>query len=150
MFKSAILVTSLLLGVSAPGIDTHAQACGFSINTIFVEDGEGKPIRNAHLIVSRKDPNDDYNPHFTEVSKAYWSEERNAHVYQHGLCGSHRDLILRISAEGFDTLEHPIDLPLGWQAFVVTLRRNGTGGSGAFRTLSCTDGTTVCVKTVKH
>ena len=36
-----------------------------------------------------------------------------AYVYQHGLCGEHRDLVVTISAEGFDDLRHVFDLPLG-------------------------------------
>jgi hypothetical protein len=117
---------------------------------MYVKDGAGTPLKNVNISVARKDPLDDYNPHFQEASRVYWDIESKAYVYQHGLCGEHRDLVVTISAEGFDDLRHVFDLPFGSRAFAVTLKRKGTEEKTIFKALSCTEGATVCVKTIYH
>jgi hypothetical protein len=93
---------------------------------------------------------DEYNPHFREASVTYWDVERSAYVFQHGLCGSHKDLLVTISAEGFEVLEHAFALPLGWHAFEISLKRKGTNEQTNFKSLSCAEDSTVCVKTLYH
>lgn len=146
LYKLFGLITLTLL----MSFDASGQACGYSINTLYVNDQAGNPVKSVKISVVRKDPRDEYTPHFQEASKTYWDDERKAYVYQHGLCSAHRDLLLRVSAEGFDVAEHQIDLPLGWQAFAVTLKRKGTNERAIFNTLSCSEETTVCVKKIIH
>jgi hypothetical protein len=148
MFRKAGFATTLFLLTVLLSVKVSGQACGYSINTMYVRDYAGSPIKNANISVARKDPLDDYNPHFQEASRTYWDQERKAHVYQHGLCGAHKDLVVTISAAGFEDLKHAFNLPLGWQAFAVTLRRKETEEGTIFKALSCTEDATVCVKTI--
>jgi|KBSSwiStaDraftv2_1062776.scaffolds.fasta_scaffold188168_3 hypothetical protein len=126
MLRKTSLAATLFLLTALLGVKVSGQACGYSINTMYVKDQAGSPIKNLNISVARKDPLDEYNPHFQEASKTYWDQERKAHVYQHGLCGAHKDLVVTISAAGFEDLKHAFNLPLRWQAFAVTLKRKGT------------------------
>lgn len=150
MFQKVIFILTLVLVIAPLSVKASGQACGYSINTMYVNDQEGRAVKNVRLSVTRKDPRDDYNPHFQEASKTYWDGDRKAYVYQHGLCGEHTGLLLTISAEGFDVLERAFDLPLGWQAFAITLKRKGTEERTIFNALSCKEDTTVCVRTIYH
>jgi len=148
--RVALFISSIVICVSSLSSNVQGQVCGYSIITFYVEDSGKHPIKNVNIRISRVDPKDEYNAHFRQVDKIYWNEERQAHVYQHGLCGSHRNLAVKISADGFDPLEQPIDLPLGWQAFAVTLKHKGSSEQASFKALSCTNETKVCVNQILH
>lgn len=136
----------LLLSILTTGLEANGQACGYSFTTLYVEDHAGNTIHKPSVSVRRQDPNDDYNPHFKEVSKTYWDETRKAQVFAHGLCGSHRDVLLIVSAEGFEAFQQVIDLPLGWQAFALKLKRMGTTETPEIKSLSCSEQNNLCVK----
>lgn len=146
MFHKTAAVFILLL-LTLLCFDCNAQACRFSMNTIYVKDVKGNTIRNVTITVTRKDPHDVYNSHFREASKTIWDDERKAHVFQHGLCGSHREVVLRVAAKGFEVVEHMIDLPLGWQAFALTLKHKDSQEQSNFKALTCAEGTSVCAST---
>jgi hypothetical protein len=149
VFAVVVLSAGALFAASQSS-EVASQECGYSINTIYVTDTHSKPIANVRISVGRKEPTDEYNEHFRVASKIYWDDERKAYVYLHGLCGAHRDLVLKVSADGFETMEAPIDLPLGPQAFAVTLKRKGTQEVNAFKMLSCAEATTQCVRTIQN
>jgi hypothetical protein len=134
--KPLVLTVVLLSGfapVRPSGGEVGNQECGYSINPIYVADSQGKTSENVRISIARPDPQDDYNEHFREASTIYWDDERKARVYQHGLCGSHRDLMLKVAADGFETIEAPVDLPLSFQAFEITLKRQRVTGNEQFQ-----------------
>jgi hypothetical protein len=148
-----LVLTVVFLSAFAPVIgasdsEVGNQECGYSISTIYVSDSQGKPIENVRISVARPNPQDDYNEHFRQASTIYWDGERQAHVYQHGLCGSHRDLVLKVAAEGFETIEAPVNLPLGFQGFEITLKRQRSQETSNFKMLSCAGSTARCVRTI--
>lgn len=150
MLRKTSFATTLFFLTAVLSVEASGQACGYSINTMYVKDQQGNPVRNVSISVARKDPRDEDNPHFQHVSRTYWNDERRAYVYQHGMCGAHRDLVITISADGFDVFQHAFDLPLRRQAFAVTLKRKGTEERTIFKALSCTEDATVCVKTIYY
>ena len=50
-------------------------------------------------------------------------EGSNAYVISHGLCGNHKGVVLNFSATGFEANEQKLEMPLGFQGFVLKLNR---------------------------
>ena len=110
-----------------------AQECGYTFLTIFLTDSKKELIKNAKI--------DTFDENFKEKFFLYpkdktsydqlersisWSEEKQAYYGSEGMCGGHKDIGFRISAEGSETFDKVIDLSLGWTSHSIKLKRNGT------------------------
>jgi len=143
----ALLVLTLVLS-----FDVSAQVCGYSVNTFYVHDNQGSPVKNVTIDVFDGESRSEVRAHFTpgpepyRISRVHWNDERKVYVYQHGLCGSHKNVVVRILAEGFEAADYRIDLPLDFRAYEVQLKRKGSNETALLKALSCDEPGSVCVK----
>jgi len=131
----------LLLGVSG---SAFAQACGYSFLTVYLVDSKGRTITNARISTFDRDfkkhdrlhyPRHDDSPDPLS-NKIAWSEKKQAYFGSEGLCGGHREVGLRVEADGFEHFDKVIDLPLGWTSYAISLRRSGTSDMSSAMKLS--------------
>ena len=111
--------------------NASGQACGFSFTYLYVRDNNEKPITNVKIEVFSNIEIE--NEHLKgEATKVNPVKEKQAYLLSHGMCGEHFDVGLKISADGFETLEEKIDLPFLYQSFKVKLKRVGTNEKKVF------------------
>lgn len=136
-FSIAMLLGALLITCLAPS-DVGAQACGYSINTIFAENESGVTIRDLNIGFSKRDLTSAHA--LSPPTKIFWDDEAKAHVIVHGLCGAHKNVTVKFSAKGYESVEQTINMPLGFQGFVLTLMRKGSEREGSLTQFPCLDG----------
>ena len=131
-------------------IEVRAQACGYSVNTFIVLDENGTPIDNVKIEpVSSESYQSNFVEHFNQVSRIYRNEKPNAYVVQHGLCGSHRGVVLSFSAQGFKPVEYKIEMPLAFRGYVINLKKKGYQEEAAVSEINCSEQPTRCVRRVR-
>lgn len=109
-----------------------AQACGYTFLTIHLTDSNSQIVKNAEIKTFDKDFKKQDFLHYSGKTFSYdsrkkdisWSEDNQVYFVTEGMCGGHRDVGLRIKAENYETFEKVIDLPLGWTAYSIKLKRN--------------------------
>ena len=109
----------------------EGQACGYTHLTIYLTDWNETPIKNAKIETFDKDFKEKYYLYPEESysrlkRKVSWLEEKQAYFGSEGMCGGHRNIGFRFSAEGFEIFDKVIDLPLGWTSYLIKLKRNNS------------------------
>ena len=133
---------ALLVAAFGVSLSVNAQVCGYSVTTIYLSDSGAKPIEGAKVEIFDKDS--ESIGHFKVYTRTYWDKERKAYVIRHGLCGEHRNVVLRISAEAFEIAEQVVDLPFGRQGFIFRPKRKGTEEKFTVEKLSCEKQSPLC------
>lgn len=138
-----LFVTFLLIGCSAV---TFGQACGYTFLTIFLKDGNGNLVKNADIQLFNSDFSQKDTLHFPLDSddgsseplrrRLEWSEKRQAFFGSEGMCSGHKNVGLRIIADGFEKFDHLINLPLGRTVYEFQLRRHRSDGYVQVKQLS--------------
>lgn len=129
--------------------DARAQACGYSVSTFHVVDTAGRPITDLKIeAVSSDSYGQHFREHFDQATKIYWSDDQKGFVVQHGLCGRHLGVILKFSAAGFEATEQKLEMPLGFQGFVLKLKEKGNKEKTSLSAISCSEQPTRCVMTL--
>ena len=127
-----LMLAAIVFGAS---LGVRAQACGYSITTIYLRGHDGRAVKEATF--KFVDATDDHSEeHFKVVTKTFWDVERNAYVSAHGLCGEHR-VVMTVAAAGFETTEQQIALPFERQGFILKLKRKGTDEEVSLEKLPC-------------
>lgn len=117
---NAIFALACILVFSAVA---QAQACGISLNTFYITDANGKPIKDVTIeFLNEKFRIDE---HFQLYTQTYWDDKLKAYVSKHGLCGEHFRVGIRIIANGFESVNRKFDLPFNERTFAVSLARVG-------------------------
>lgn len=143
--SAVALLFSALLTIEAQG-----QVCGYSVNTFVVVDDSGTPIDGVKIEpVSSESYNPHFREHFEEASKIYRNNELNSYVLQHGLCGPHQGVVMRFSAEGFESAEYKLEMPLGFRGYVINLKKKGNQEKVAVSEINCAEQPTRCVTTLR-
>ncbi len=141
----AALLVLLLFNIEAKG-----QICGYSVNTFMVVNDSGTPIDRVKIEpVSSESYQPHFREHFEEASKVYRNNELNAYVVQHGLCGPHRGVVLKFSAEGFESAEYKLEMPLAFRGYVINLKKKGNQEKAAVSEIDCFKQPTRCVMTLR-
>ena len=150
-FRFAISISAAALLFSALlNIEVNAQVCGYSVNTFIVVDDSGAPIDYVKIEpVSSESYKPHFREHFEEASKIYRTNELNAYVVQHGLCGPHRGVVLRFSADGFEPAEYKLEMPHGFRGYVIKLKKKGNQEKAAMSEIDCAEQPTRCVMTLR-
>ena len=109
----------------------EGQACGYTYLTIYLTDWNETPIKNAKIETFDKNFKEKYYLYPEKSSdrlerKISWLEEKQAYFGSEGMCGGHRNIGFRFSAEGFEIFDKVIDLPLGWTSYLIKLKRNNS------------------------
>jgi hypothetical protein len=119
-----LLAVLIFLTVSA-----QAQECGYTFLRLYVQTPMGKPVSDAEIKTYEKDfktelylypKSDDQTDHLKRSLR--WNKESQSYNGSEGMCGGHRQVGFRISAPGFENFDLVTDLPLGWTAYLVTLK----------------------------
>ncbi len=107
-----------------------AQACGYTFLTIYLTDSNGQIIKNADIKTFDKDFKEQDQLHYPGKRVSYgdrknisWSEDNQVYFGREGMCGGHYKVGLRIEAENFENFDKVIDLPLGYTAYSIKLKR---------------------------
>ena len=141
--------TALLLLVLF-SVEANAQVCGYSVSTFMVVDESGSPIEDVKIEpVSSESYRSYFREHFEEATRIYRSQELNAYVVQHGLCGHHRGVVLKFSASSFEPAEYKVEMPLGYRGYVIKLQRKGDQGKTALSEINCAELPSRCVMKVR-
>lgn len=114
-------------------ISISGQSCGFSFTYFHISDNKGNLIKNAEIEVFSG--NNKENDHIKDT-KIRWIEDDNAYILAHEMCSQHFNVGLRISANGFETLEQKINLTFFRQSFMVKLKHNGTSEKTTFEQMA--------------
>ena len=142
---------SLAAVVCMFSIEGRGQACGFSVNTFFVVADDGKSIHDVKIeSISSDSYGQHFREHFKQVSTIYWNQDLEAYVVQHGLCGSHRGVLLRFSAPGFEATDQKVEMPLGFLGFTLNLKRKGDKEKATLSAISCSEEPGRCVMRLAH
>ena len=149
-FRCAITVGFIALLSAFLASDVKAQVCGYSVNTFIVVDESGNPIDDVKIEpVSSESYRTHFPEHFEEATRIYRSQELNAYVVQHGLCGPHRGVVLKFLADGFEPAEYKLEMPLGYRGYAIKLKKKGKQEKAALSEINCSDQPTRCVMTVR-
>lgn len=121
-FQSLLLI--FLLGNL--NFDIKAQRCGFTLLTIYLTDFKGEIIKDAEIKTFDKDFEQENHLDYFRNPGISWNEKKRAYFGMEGMCGGHIGVGLRISAEGFETFDRIINLPLGFTSYSIKLKRKET------------------------
>lgn len=112
-------------------------------------DDKGTPIDHVKIQpVSSESYQPYFREHFEEVSKTYRTE-LNAYVVQHGLCGPHRGVLLKFSAESFEPAEYKLEMQLEFRGYVINLKKKGNKEKAAVSEIDCSKQPARCVTTLR-
>ncbi|HEX8128345.1 MAG TPA: hypothetical protein VF527_04525 [Pyrinomonadaceae bacterium] len=127
-----LFLAAIMFGAS---FSARAQACGYAAITIYVQDAEGRAVKDAALkFVDAVNGVDKY---YQLTTRTYWDAKREAYVSVHGMCGGHPSAGLKVTAVGFADAERKVGLRLGSQGYLLKLKRRGTDEKVSLEKLSC-------------
>lgn len=139
MLRKILFLSTLILFC---GIDVLPQACGYVFARIYVNDPSGAPIRNAKFEFLESKNRKMWAVHGQDVVK--WIEKDSLYLLEEGMCGGHRDVLIRVSAEGFADANKIVDLhlrnPSRPYIFRITLNLKDSKLESSFETLSFLSG----------
>lgn len=108
------------------------QACGYTFLRLYLQTPQEKSVSAAEIKTYDKNFKNELNLYPEKddsvdpfEKRLQWNEESQSYNGSEGMCGGHRDVGFRISAPGFENFDFVTDLPLGWTAYLVTLRPVG-------------------------
>jgi hypothetical protein len=140
-----------LLGLLLFNVEARAQICGYSINTLYVVDDNGRLIDQLKIEpLSSESYNTSFHEHFDEATKIYRDERLSAYVMQHGLCGPHRGVLLQFSAAGFEPAQFKVEMPLEFRGYKIDLKKKGNREKAALSEVDCMTHVGACVRTVRR
>lgn len=124
---AAILI--FLLTLFSPAF---SQACGYTYAKFNVSDTGGKVVDDVEFQFLRQDSNE---VAFVPESLR-WVENDHHYFLAEGMWGGYRNVIIRVTASGFESVERVFDLPLtnvkNPLNFQIRLDRVGVKGKSSF------------------
>lgn len=122
-------ILTFLLAVHSPAF---SQACGYTYAKFDVRNLDGKIVQDAEFQFLKQDSNEIA---FVPDSMR-WVEASRHYFLAEGLWGGYRDVRIRVSADGFKSVERIFDLPLTNAKnplnFQIRLYRVGEKGKSSF------------------
>jgi hypothetical protein len=136
MFKRVFHLSVIAICGLAFSLCANAQACGYPTFTTYLQDTNGKAIKNAAIRLYEPELGIEQSEYFREATRTEWIEELQAYSTRHGMCGGHEGVGLMVSADGYESMRQVIDLPLGKQIYLIQLQPKGSRDKAKFATLS--------------
>jgi len=131
----------ILLLICFIAVQVRSQACGYVYARIHVSDSRGAPISNARFEFLANEKKE-WAFHGREVVR--WVEKDSSYFLSEGMCGGHRQVLVRVSSDGFEEARKVVDLDLRNPArpyvFRITLNRKDSRVESNFATYSFLSG----------
>jgi hypothetical protein len=142
----ALLASLVLTWLSS--VSVGSQACGYSINTFYIVNDEGEQIKAVTIQSANSEVMEA--EHFNLITKVRWDQKLGGYVVSHGLCGSHADVLLKFSADGYEVAVETIDMTFGKHGYTLKLKRKGTNEKASLSRISCAEQPKRCFQWVSQ
>jgi|RhiMethySRZTD1v2_1073278.scaffolds.fasta_scaffold55294_5 hypothetical protein len=146
--KRIITLLASLVLTWLTSVSVVAQECGYSFNTFYIVNDKGEHIKDVRIESANSEVMEA--EHFNVITEVRWDQKLGAYLVSHGLCGSHADVPLKFSADGYEVAVETIDMTFGKHGYTLNLKRKGTNEKASLSRISCTAQPKRCVQWVSQ